>query len=111
MKHLFAVIIALWSLAPLHAQNDYIHAKQVFVRVDGLSCPFCAYGLEKKLKQLDNVQKVVIDLEKGLATITLDEKGTLPEDVIRKKVEQAGFTPKEITYSEESGKKDGNENP
>ncbi|MGN2393298.1 heavy-metal-associated domain-containing protein, partial [Pelomicrobium sp. G1] len=32
-----------------------------WLQVDGLACPFCAYGIEKKLRALDGVDKVKVD--------------------------------------------------
>ena len=34
----------------------------VSVAVDGLGCPFCVYGLEKHLKQVDGVKNVAVQL-------------------------------------------------
>lgn len=35
------------------------------VQVDGLGCPFCAYGLEKKFKEFKGIKDVKIDIETG----------------------------------------------
>lgn len=35
------------------------------VQVDGLGCPFCAYGLEKKFKEFKGIKEVKIDIETG----------------------------------------------
>jgi mercuric ion binding protein len=67
------------------------------VRVDGLSCPFCAYGLEKKLKSIDGVEKLEIKINDGLAILTYKDGAKIDKDVITKKVKEAGFTPGEIT--------------
>jgi len=67
------------------------------VRVDGLACPFCAYGLEKKLADLPGVSNVAIDLDSGLATFDVDERHTLPPAPVREAVREAGFTPRDIT--------------
>ncbi|MDQ3269572.1 MAG: heavy-metal-associated domain-containing protein [Pseudomonadota bacterium] len=32
------------------------------LRVDGLACPFCAYGIEKQLSKLDGVARVETDI-------------------------------------------------
>ncbi len=44
-------------------------ADAVFVaaelRVNGLSCPFCAFGIEKKLLDVDGVQGVEVFLDAG----------------------------------------------
>ena len=48
---------------------------EVSVQVDGLSCPFCAYGLEKKLRKVANVASLEIQVSDGRAVLT-PEPGT-----------------------------------
>ena len=72
---------------------------RVEVRVDGLSCPFCAYGLEKKLLKIDGMKDLEIDIDKGLVTFSLKKGKSVDEKSIRKIVKDAGFTPKEIRFS------------
>ena len=43
---------------------------EVSVQVDGLSCPFCAYGLEKKLRKVENVASIEIRVNEGRAVVT-----------------------------------------
>ena len=83
----------------------FAQTKQVNVKVDGLSCPFCAYGLEKKIKKLDGVENLKIDVEKGMMTFTVAKGKTVSEEDVKKKVKEAGFTPREITYTEIPEKK------
>ena len=69
---------------------------QIILQVDGLSCPFCAYGLEKKLKSLKGVATLDIKINQGLIFLTLKGNSSLRYSQIRKKVNEAGFTLKEI---------------
>ncbi len=73
----------------------------VRVEVDGLSCPFCAYGLEKHFTDLDGVKDVVIDIKKGLLTFQVDDPAKINEALIRKTVKKAGFTPRSVVYEKE----------
>jgi copper chaperone CopZ len=66
------------------------------VQVDGLTCPFCAYGLEKKLKKMENVIKIEINVEDAFALLTIKEGKLVSENLIRKNVKLAGFTAREI---------------
>ena len=66
------------------------------VEVDGLSCPFCAYGLEKKLQKMEGVEKIEIDVENAFVLLTLEEGKTVNEEAIRERVKDAGFTAREI---------------
>lgn len=72
--------------------------QKIVVRVDGLSCPFCGFGLEKKLKRIEGVQEVKLLVDKGLAELRLAEGKTVTEAEVRKAVEAAGFTPREVTF-------------
>ncbi len=62
------------------------------VYVDGLSCPFCTYGIEKKFSNVQGVEKIDIDLKTGTTIITMATGKTLDETTARKTVEAAGFT-------------------
>ncbi len=47
---LFLILIFLLSSAfPLFAESD---TQKIKIKVEGLYCPFCAYGLEKQLKKI-----------------------------------------------------------
>lgn len=96
MKKLFsAFVILMATLVSLSAQTQ-----TVTVEVKGLSCPFCAYGLEKNFKSLKGAENIKIDIEKGLLTFTLKDQKNITEKVIRQQVKEAGFTPGKITISE-----------
>ena len=115
MMKIIVIIAALtlYGIPNLQAQDttDSSQANQVSVRVDGLSCPFCAYGLEKKIKNIDGAKDVRIDVEKGLLSFSIQKGKTVTKDEIRKKVKQAGFTPREITFSETPKNGDEDKNP
>lgn len=60
--------------------------------VDGLACPFCAYGVEKKVGGLDGVEKIDIDIDGGIVAVTLADGATLDEATAKQAVDEAGFT-------------------
>ena len=95
------LIILLLGISASLAQSD-----EVKVRVDGLSCPFCAYGLEKKLNELDGVDSIFIDFEEGVVGMQVTDSENISEEEIRVKIEEAGFTPKEIVFSGKNEKPD-----
>ncbi len=70
--------------------------RQVIVQVDGMSCPFCAYGLEKKLSKLEGVERIEISLEQGKAVLTLEEGASVTDEALEKAVGDAGFTLRKI---------------
>jgi copper chaperone CopZ len=70
----------------------------VEVRVNGMACPFCAYGIEKKLRALPGARNVKVDLEGGRATFEAPA-GTVTEQQIRQAIKDAGFTPGAINVT------------
>ena len=97
------IIIILFLLG---ISNSLAQTNEVKVRVDGLSCPFCAYGLEKKLNDLDGVDSIFIDFEEGLVLMQVTDSENISEEEIRTKIEEAGFTPKEIVFPGKNEKPD-----
>ena len=53
----FLVTAVAWSGAVLAVSHVYR------LYVDGLACPFCAYGVEKNILALRGVEKLDIDVE------------------------------------------------
>ncbi len=81
------LMVVVWLIAgPAMAQTKYV------IGVDGMSCPFCAYGLEKKLKKMKDVESVTIDLNKGEAVVIAKAGTIISEESLRKAVHDAGFT-------------------
>ena len=70
---------------------------EVVMKVDGLACAFCAYGLEKKLKNLKGVEEVKISLNEGKVWIKLKEGYKVDEKTLRKLVKESGFILREIS--------------
>lgn len=64
------------------------------LRVDGLACPYCAYGIEKKIKALDGVDKssVEIKLNDGLVTFLADTRVPFTAESLKTLINDAGFT-------------------
>jgi len=94
LSGLLALVLALPAASALAAERQGTTVK---VRVDGLACPFCAYGLEKKLKRVEGVTGLEIQLNEGLAVLYFGEDARIDEDLLAEKVREAGFTPRGIT--------------
>ncbi len=67
-------------------------AKIYKIKVDGLACPFCAYGIEKKLMAVPGVKSLGISINKGIVTVTMREGATLSKATANRAVKNAGFT-------------------
>ena len=59
--------------------------------------PYCAYGIEKKLKKIKGVDKIDVDLNKGLVTVNVVEGVELTELQMTKLFKDAGFTYRSMT--------------
>ncbi len=71
------------------------------LQVDGLACPFCAYGVEKKLSSIDGVEEIDVDIKKGQVIVIMADGSTLSENLAREQVEKAGFTLRSMTQLNE----------
>jgi len=92
--------LLLASGFPVLAQetNSPDSAQQIIVRVDGASCPFCAFGLEKRLGHLEGVAQVRMEMKEGKAIVILKKGAKVSEQALRQAVDEAGFTPREIIF-------------
>lgn len=81
-----SLVLALFASSTFAAQLAYK------VQVDGLACPFCAYGIEKKLGAVTGVQKIDVDIASGTVNVTMAEDATLDEATAKKAVKEAGFS-------------------
>ena len=74
------------------AAGAWAAAASYRLQVDGLACPFCAYGIEKKLTALEGVDKVETHLKEGAVIVTMADGAALDEATAKRAVEAAGFT-------------------
>ncbi len=79
-------------LAIVLSTAAFAGGNQYALAVDGLACPFCAYGVEKRLSAMAGVESVATDVKSGRVVVTLAEGKTLSEEAARQAVEDAGFT-------------------
>ena len=68
--------------------------------VDGLACPFCAYGLEKKIKKIDGTKDLFIEINEGYIAFSVPTLKKPTEEALLKVVKEAGFKARDINYSE-----------
>ena len=117
-RWMFAILLALaveFALTPAGAYAQEQEAasqqeeavpedqpRQIQVTVLGMSCPFCAYGVEQKLKKLEGVEELTVVLETGLATLLMEEGADVSNETLRETVKDAGFEAAKITRNFES---------
>ena len=82
------LILGVLLAAPAAAQ-----VVQATVEVQGMSCPFCAFGVEKRLGKVDGVGAVEIAMKEGRATVRAREGASIDLAGVPEAVRRAGFTP------------------
>jgi len=87
------VVSALLTLMVVFSVIAQEGRDKFMVQVDGLGCPFCAYGLEKKFKEFKGIKNVKIDIETGDFSFSYPADKALTIIVVEKQVEKAGYTP------------------
>lgn len=65
--------------------------ERITLTVTGLSCPFCAYGLEKRLRTLEGLDSLSIDFKTGSVTFTVHDGSEAGDARLRQLVRDAGF--------------------
>jgi len=70
----------------------------VKIDVPGMVCQMCVFGMKKNFKSVvsDAEKDVIVDLEKKTVVVNLKEK--ISEDEIKKRVNDAGYNAKKITW-------------
>ena len=99
-----ACIVLLASIS--HAQIN-----QVTVKVDGLACAFCAYGLQKGLKRVEGVRDVKVFVDAGKAELQFKKGVPVGLEEIGPAVKRAGYTPREIRIEATGRLEDWNGSP
>ncbi len=61
------------------------------IQVSGMVCAFCAQGIESKFKELKEVKKIDVSLEKKLVSITLKEKASLADAKVKELITNSGY--------------------
>lgn len=62
------------------------------LQVDGLACPFCAYGVEKMLNQVEGVESIDIRINEGLVLVTTSDDTQFDQARAKQIMKEAGFT-------------------
>lgn len=91
MKHLIKnTLISLLFLGSI-THNVFADTSTYLIRVDGLACPYCAYGIEKKLNELAGVKFITMNLDEGIVTVETQDVA-LGEEQLKQLFNDSGFT-------------------
>lgn len=99
LRHAAVTLVLVLPLLAFAAERQVVD-----IAVKGMTCPFCAYGLEKNLGKASEVEHVAASLKAQNVRIVL-KPGTQPDiDRYKQLIHDAGFTPGEAQVSKEEVK-------
>lgn len=86
---LSTAVLATAIAVPLTAQTP--PGDSLRLKVDGMVCSLCAFGVERRLKTLGDVDQVRVNLDSGLVVVLLREGVAISDSVLAREVRRAGF--------------------
>lgn len=90
MRRFLFIIAAVLVSGPAWAET-------ITIKIDGMVCAFCAKGIEQLFGDEQAVEKVQVDIDKGLAHVTTKPDATLSNERIKALVIESGYEAGEIT--------------
>ncbi|MGB2129732.1 MAG: heavy-metal-associated domain-containing protein [Flavicella sp.] len=106
MKTIYYIITFLVLTSPQNLLAQKKTKDQFSVKVDGLGCPFCAYGLDKKFKDLEGIKDIEIEMETGMLQFNIPSQPVMSLQKVANQVEKAGYTPVFVKVERAEGVKD-----
>lgn len=91
-KKIIALLLGIF-LTSSSAFANFIGAK---IKVTGVTCSMCSNSVNKALSSLKFVEKIEVDLENAIFSITFKPNEKVAIDEIKAKVEGAGFSVGEL---------------
>ena len=74
------------------APSEVLTGASIRLKVDGMVCPFCAYGLEKRLQEIASIDAVLIRISDGLVQIRTKKNQELTDAALEDAVKKSGFS-------------------
>ncbi len=94
---LLAMVMTMAASAPAFAAPPQTPTPNAYVlRVDGLACPFCAFGIEKEFAKQPGVEDTNVNLEHGVLVVTVKPGATFTKAQLAQLVKEAGFRLKAV---------------
>jgi len=98
------ILIALFSISFFNVSatlniDTTVEITYVKIGVDGMACPFCAYGVEKKIKKIEGVENFYVDINEGFITFSVPSDKKPTEEELKKLIKEAGFRIRNIEYA------------
>ena len=74
------------------------HINIVELDVQGMTCPFCVYGLKKKLEKLPDIKQADVSLKENKVRLTLEPGVKSDEALYQETIKKSGFTSNGISH-------------
>ena len=87
VRSVLAALVLLIAV-PLTSHAEILEAE---LQVNGMSCPFCAFGIEKKLRRVEGVQEVDVLLDDGRVVLTFRANNVATIGALEDAVARGGF--------------------
>ncbi len=88
MRAAWFVALTVYVLVPLSSRAELLEAE---LEVNGMACPFCAFGIEKKLRAVEGVQDLTVFLDEGRIELVFSPDNGASASDIEAAVKEAGF--------------------
>ena len=92
-KILLILLLTLHSIAIAQTQK---------IEVMGMVCAFCAQGIEKSLKSLDQVNDVYVNLDNYFVIVDSNSNNGVQDEILTKIIVDAGYDVKSIQVINDS---------
>jgi len=102
---MFSILVAMIaSISSMDIMAKTTAVKHVF-GVHGLSCPFCAVGIQKTFKKIKGVQSTDVSLKNNTVTLKTNKGICFTDSELKKLLGKTGFTFHGIIEQPDSCKK------
>ena len=92
MRLILGMLIVALGLTGVAIPEGAAEIEGLQLQVDGLSCPFCALGLDKRLRQRAGLEGIQVHLKQGVTEAALPHGQGLDVGKVQRAVQEAGFT-------------------
>ena len=96
MKKLLLTTIVLSAFL----SNAAFAAQTIKANVNGMVCAFCAQGIDKKLRALNQTKDVYVNLKQRIVAVELKEGQALSNGTVKDLIKDAGYDVTSIEISE-----------
>jgi len=90
----FFFFFFLASVNPTFADNTIASkSNSLEMQINGMTCPFCVYSIEKNLNKLPNIEQAEVSLWHKKVKIKMKTGHFVDEKKVRELIIKSGFTP------------------